>query len=241
MRNQTFWGLFALSIALVIMGFIAAGAVVDIKTQRETISVTGSARKPIMSDYVVWRGAISARRPTMEDAYREVNRGINRLKSFLQENNIPDSLIDFSTLSTHTIYNYDPKRGQTNEITGYELRQNFTVSSEDVNEITRLSRQVSELIQEGIPVESYPLEYLVTKLNKYRIDMLGEATADAKLRADKIAESVDAEVGDITEAQMGVFQVTKRHSTDVAGYGLYDTSTPDKDIMAVVKVTFEIE
>ena len=40
---------------------------------------------------------------------------------------------------------------------------------------------------------------------------------------------------------MGVMQITRPNSTEVAGYGLYDTTTVEKDITAVVTVTFGVE
>ncbi len=40
---------------------------------------------------------------------------------------------------------------------------------------------------------------------------------------------------------MGVFQVTARHSTEVSDYGRYDTSTKEKDVTAVVRMSFALE
>jgi hypothetical protein len=39
---------------------------------------------------------------------------------------------------------------------------------------------------------------------------------------------------------MGVFQITPRYSTEVSDYGINDVSSVDKDITAVVRVTFAI-
>jgi hypothetical protein len=41
--------------------------------------------------------------------------------------------------------------------------------------------------------------------------------------------------------RVGVFQITPRFSTEVADYGINDTSSRDKDITAVVRVTFALE
>ena len=39
---------------------------------------------------------------------------------------------------------------------------------------------------------------------------------------------------------MGVFLITARNSTDVSDYGIYDTSSLEMDITAVVSITFAI-
>ncbi|OQB37667.1 MAG: hypothetical protein BWY06_02289 [Candidatus Latescibacteria bacterium ADurb.Bin168] len=40
---------------------------------------------------------------------------------------------------------------------------------------------------------------------------------------------------------MGVFQITPRNSTMVSDYGINDTSSREKDVTAVVSVTFAVE
>jgi len=37
---------------------------------------------------------------------------------------------------------------------------------------------------------------------------------------------------------VGVFQITPRNSTDVSDYGINDTSSREKDVTAVVTITF---
>jgi hypothetical protein len=40
--------------------------------------------------------------------------------------------------------------------------------------------------------------------------------------------------------RVGVFQITPRFSTEVSDYGVNDTSSLEKDVTAVVRVTFSI-
>jgi hypothetical protein len=71
--------------------------------------------------------------------------------------------------------------------------------------------------------------------------MLSEATQDARARADAIARSAGGEIGAVRSVRMGVFQITPRHSTEVSDYGINDTSSLEKDITAVVRVTFAVD
>ena len=41
----------------------------------------------------------------------------------------------------------------------------------------------------------------------------------------------------LRSVDVGVFQVTSPNSTEVSDYGVYDTSTVDKDVTAVVNVS----
>jgi hypothetical protein len=71
--------------------------------------------------------------------------------------------------------------------------------------------------------------------------MVAEATKDAKARAEAIARSTGNRVGTVRSAQTGVFQITARNLTEVSDSGIYDTSSLEKDITAVVSVTFVIQ
>ena len=129
---------------------------------------------------------------------------------------------------------------ETGRILGYRLTQSFEIRSGDVDGITRLSQRATELINEGIPLVSPPPEYLYTRLADERVRMLAEATEDARARAEVIAKSAGSEIGPVRDARMGVFQITPRHSTEVSDYGINDVTSLEKDITAVVKVTFAV-
>ncbi len=71
--------------------------------------------------------------------------------------------------------------------------------------------------------------------------MLGEAANDAKLRAEKIAAITGNKIGTVRSARMGVLQITSADSTEVSDSGINDTSTIDKDMTAVVNISFAVE
>jgi len=130
---------------------------------------------------------------------------------------------------------------ETGQILAYRLTQRFEIRGSDVARYKELSRQVTELIEEGINLVSEPPQYLYTQLDKLRVEMVAAATKDARARAEAIASSTGSRVGRVRDAKTGVFQITSRNSTDVSDWGVYDTSSIDKDITAVVSVTFGIE
>ncbi|MCX6639382.1 MAG: SIMPL domain-containing protein [bacterium] len=230
-----------LALGIVLAAFIAAGAIRDAKLANDTITVTGSAKKPIRSDFVVWRGAVSCQRSNLQEAYREVIRYTERLKQYFTQRQIPDSLVTFRPLETMQIPEYTANGSSTGRISAYNLRQSFEIRSSQVDKISSLSGQAMELINEGVNLESYPPEYLYTRLAELRSEMLAQAAADAKNRAESIASSVDCKIGAVRSVRMGVFQITARNSTDVSDYGIYDTMSLDKDITAVVSMTFAVK
>jgi hypothetical protein len=56
-----------------------------------------------------------------------------------------------------------------------------------------------------------------------------------------MATSAGGDIGGIRGARMGVFQITPRFSTEVADYGINDVSSVEKDITAVVRISFAVK
>lgn len=237
---QVFGGLLALSIALVVSSAIASKAIYSIKSSNDVLKVTGSAKRPIRSDYIVWRVSVSSQQPTAQAAYQEIKSHTERVKRYFQEQQVAEKEITLSSIDTIAIPEVINNR-ETGKISAYKLTQRWEVRSGDVDRVTKVSQQVTDLINEGIPITSEPPQYLYTQLSKLRVEMVAEATKDAKSRADAIARSSGNKIGSVRSAKTGVFQITSPNSTEVSDSGVYDTTSLDKDITAVVSVEFGIE
>jgi hypothetical protein len=142
---------------------------------------------------------------------------------------------------TSTIYKKTKEGKDTNEIEAYELGQSLEIRSKEVDKIAVISRESTELINEGIQFISSAPQYFYTELDKLKVEMLAMATENAKARAQSMANSTGNRIGFMRSARMGVFQITPVTSTDVSDYGENDTSSLDKRVMAVVNVGFAIE
>ena len=92
----------------------------------------------------------------------------------------------------------------------------------------------------GLPLRINPPAYTFTRLAEKRVDMLAKATADAHRRAQAIAREAGSGIGAISRVDTGTFQITQPNSTRVSNAGSYDTSTIEKDITAVMGVTFRV-
>jgi uncharacterized protein len=235
---QLLVGLVSLSVALVISSVVGAGAIRNLKRVDDALLVTGSAKRPIRSDYVIWRASVSSQQSTAKAAYQDLQVRAERLQRYLETQQIPDQEITLSPIETTDVPELSPNGRETGRTLAYRLTQRLEIRSKDVDRITKVSQQITELINEGIPITSERPEYLYTQLSQVRIEMMAEATKDAKARAEAIAKSTNSRVGDVQSAETGVFQITSRYSTAVSDAGLYDTSSIEKDITAVVSVKF---
>jgi hypothetical protein len=240
-RTTPAWGLLAIAAALVLSAFIAAGAAVRVKRAADAITVTGSAKRPIRSDFIVWRGTVAGQQPTLAASAEELERYVTRTRAFLAAKGIPDSAITWRAVETMPMPEVSMNGRETGRILGYRLQRMFEVRSFDVDGISAIAASTGEVMREGVPLTTFPPEYLYTRLAEVRTEMLSEATKDARTRAEAIATSAGSGIGPVREARMGVFQITPRHSTEVSDYGINDVSSVEKDITAVVRVTFAVD
>lgn len=240
-RSGTFLGAVVLAVGLVVATTIGGWFFVKGKRGDQTITVTGSARKRIKSDLVIWTAGISYQSSTLSDAYRSLSEAVPRVKAYLVSKGIAENQITVSSISSQTLHGKTSDGGETSEITGYSLRQELSVRSNEVDKIAQIAREATELINQGILIESNAPQYLFTQLGDLKIEMLAEAAKDAKKRAEQIAQSTGSSIGSVRTARMGVLQITPADSTDVSDSGMNDTSSIDKDITAVVNIGFGVD
>jgi uncharacterized protein len=239
-RPQLLYGLIALSLGLVLGLFFVSRSLGDIRRGSEEVAVTGSARRPIRSDFVVWRINIAMQSPSVSSASQDLTRSADRVRAFLRTQGVADSQVIVKPVEAYGIPEVTSEGRETGRIVATRLSQAVEVRSADVDGLTRISQGIGSLIAEGVAVSPQAPEYLYTKLSDIRTALLEEATADAKARAEAIVRSTGGTVGAVREARMGVFQITPRFSTEVSDYGINDVTSIDKDVTAVVRVTFNI-
>jgi hypothetical protein len=239
--SKSLLAVLAIPLAIIVAAALGSWAFVKGKRGDQTITVTGSAKRQIKSDSVIWKSAISYQAPVLSEAYKSLSEAVPKVKAYLVSKGIPDNEITVSSISSQTLHGRTSDGGETSEITGYSLRQELEVRSKEVDKIGKIAREATELINQGILLESMAPEYYYTQLGGLKIEMLAEAAKDAKTRAEKIAESTGSSIGSVKTARMGVLQITPAGSNEVSDSGMNDTSSLDKDITAVVSIGFAVD
>lgn len=230
-----------LALGLVAATGLASMAFFKAKTLGNVIEVTGSADKTITSDVVKWSGRIS--RTVGVDGLKSGNAAIKAdfasVVDALRAAGVKDEQLTVRPVNVYPTYASDPNGGS--HMTGYNVDQGFLVESGDVKGVTALSHDVADkMLASGVVFTTDSLEYYYSKLAELKLQMLSDATANAKARAERIAQSTGAHLGSVRSAGMGVFQVTAVNSTEISDYGAYDTSAIEKKVTAVARTTFQI-
>ncbi len=220
---------------------LSQGFLKVMKFTREQISVTGSAQKNIISDYVVWTASFSKRDADLATAYKKLKEDLEKVKKYLVAKGVSEKEIIVDQIVIKTVYKKNEKGNDTNDVQGYILTQGIKVKSGEVDMITQLSRTSTELLDQGMEFSSGAPEYIYTKLDELKMEMLAKATQNAKQRAENMTKATGNKIGFMRSAKMGVFQITPINSTEVSDWGVNDTTSLEKKVTAVVTVSFAIE
>lgn len=231
--------------AVIITGLILGKSYLAKGKPDDTVSVLGLGEKSFDSDLIVWNASFSRKSFELKDAYAQLNADIKKVKAYLQSQGInnDEMVFEAANISKEYYRNYDDQGNVRQTVfDGYSLQQSIKVSSKKVSIVERTSREVSELIDAGIELNSDAPEYFYTKLAQLKLQMIESATQDARERAEKITQNAGGSLGKLMHAEMGVFQITAENSTEEYEWGgSFNTSSRRKTASVTIRLKYAID
>ncbi len=233
------------SIAIVLFAAIAGNYYYKRGTTSRTISVTGLGEVNFTSDLIVWSGNFTQSASTLEEAYSKLDKDRQIILNYLKEQGLSDNEIIVEAVNVDEDYDdvYSPEGKYIGQkFTGYTLSQDITISSSQVDLVENISRQISELINQGIDFTSYSPNYYYTHLSDLKLELIKEASENARKRAENMIEGSGAKLGKLVNASMGVFQITGLYSNeDYSWGGTYNTTSKNKTARITVHQVYMLK
>jgi hypothetical protein len=230
-----------LAVANVICAIVLALAYIHVRTPAKTLSVTGQASKNINSNLIIWTGTVTGTDAKRKQAYRKLQAGMARTLAYLKSRHVVSRDIQVSSISSNANYVRDKQGNLTDQISSWNLSQSITVNSHQVLHVARVGRHITDLINQGVAINSAAPEYIYTRLSSLKLTMLAAATRDARNRAIQIAHNGGAAISRLLDANMGVMQIDPAYSTNVSWQGNDDTTSYKKVVIAVVHADFQLK
>ena len=232
------------SIAIVVAAIVLGNAYIDRANPDGTIGVTGLGSEDFTSDLIVWEVDFVRVNPDLQEAFADLAKDKAIVKEYLKQKGIAESSIIFEAVRTNEQRENQYQNGNfTGSIfVGYELRQTIRIESTDVEKTELVSREITELLNQGVQLQSSPPRYYYTKLADLKIAMISKATEDARMRAEQIAEKSGGNLGKLKSAKMGVFQITGQNSSeDYSWSGSFNTVDKKKTASITMRLEYEID
>lgn len=233
------------ALAVVIAALFIGGAYAKRGKTNDSISVTGLGEESFTSDLIVWKASFSTSGADLKQASADLKIKRDKIKNYLVRKGLKENEIVFNSVNIQKMYNntYDNYGNiQSSYFSGYNLSQTVRVESKEVDKVETVSREITELINQDIELESFAPDYYYTKLAELKVRMIENATKDAKLRAEKIAENSGSGLGSLKKADMGVIQITTKNSAeDYSWGGSFNTSSKLKTATITIHLDFNVD
>lgn len=232
-------------IAIVASSIFLGKAYTDRSKADGEIRVTGLGKTDFSSDLIVWEGKFGSQNIDLKKSYLSLEKNKSAVNKYLIDKGIESEQLIYSAVKTNKNY----KRLYSNdgdfigeEFIGYELSQTVKIESKEVDKIEKISREITELLNQGVQFYSEAPRYYYTKLADLKIKMISKATEDARLRAEKISEFSGGKLGKLESARMGIFQITGQNSKENHSWGgTYNTTSRKKTASITMKLTYKVD
>ena len=230
------------AIALILGALILGSAYKYKYKSQDRINVVGNAKQDFESDLVVWSGSFSKKEYDLKNASEALNRDKATVLSYLKNKGIKEGEITFDAVQINRDFNYITRDDGSSyqEFNGYNLIQNVTIESKDIDRIEKVSREITDLISQGIELSSSQPSYYYSKLEDLKLELIKQASENGRQRAENIASESKASLGSLRTADLGIFQITGQNTNEDYSYGgAFNTTSRAKTANITVKLSYE--
>ncbi|PLY13617.1 MAG: hypothetical protein C0631_13635 [Sedimenticola sp.] len=200
-------------LGLTALGYLLSEAAIKFKTFDRSVTVKGLSEREFKSDIVIWPIQFSVASNDLGNIYTTIDDQTQKIRIFLKESGIDESEITVATpaITDKSAQHYG---GEFNVEFRYTAMQTVTVYSKNIDAARKVMSTLSKLGKQGIVFtgDAYQsqTEYLFTRLNDVKPDMIEEATRKAREVAQKFAADSDSVLGKIKSASQGQFSISDR-------------------------------
>jgi len=200
---------------LAVLGYLLGSSALRIKQFERTVTVKGLAEKEVPADVAVWPIQFTGADNDLVALYAALERDTAKIVRFL------DASFDESEITVSAPSITDKMAQQYGNGDKVELRytaiQGVTVYTGKPDAVRVAMNKLVELGKQGIVFSGGGYQggtqYLYTKLNELKPEMIEEATRKAREVAEKFARDSDSRLGKIKSAQQGQFTIEDRDSS----------------------------
>lgn len=201
----------------IILGFSSLGyslyqAAIDVKNFDRTVTVKGLSEKEYPADIIIWPISFTVADNQLQDLYTTLENNTSKIQDFLMNKGIQNAEITISppAITDKSAQQYGNNRSQFR----YTATQTVTVYTKEVEKAREIMSQLSQLGKQGIVINqgnyATRTQYLFTRLNEIKPEMVEEATRKAREVALKFANDSQSTLGKIKSARQGQFTITER-------------------------------
>lgn len=206
-----------LSFGLIVSAALISNAIDKTNKLDNRITVKGVAEKRIKSDKALIKIIISDKDENLDNLKKEID---GKEKVIIENlKNLKISENDYNIENLKIQPNYDKTKEKTsqneeasisaNRILDYDGQEIISIVTGDIDKAKKFYENLLELKLQSDNIEITKPEYIVTNIDKYKKDLLVDATKNAEFRAIEMLKVNSNEINGLKSMTQGQFEILK--------------------------------
>ncbi|ACJ29862.1 Conserved hypothetical protein [Shewanella piezotolerans WP3] len=203
-----------LCLGMVLLGNTIGDKLIKMKSMERTVTVKGLAEKEVRANIAIWPIRFTEVDNDLDSLYVNVQTKTDKVAAFLKQQGFDESEITISlpAIDDRLAQGYsDP-----NVKYRYSARVSLSLYTDKIDLLLSARTKMLSLAKEGIAISDQDYnskaQFLFTKLNDVKPEMIQSATQNARQVAEKFAKDSDSKLGKIKKAAQGQFSINDRDS-----------------------------
>jgi uncharacterized protein YggE len=199
------------------------------------VTVTGEASVSVAPDTAVIRIGVTTLGKNAREASETNAKQMTAVLAAIKESGIPDRDVQTSLLSVQP--KYDPNKGGTARLTGFQVTNRVTVKIRDVDALPAI---LDRAIGAGAN-EMSGIEFVVSEQSKMLDQARSEAIADARRKAELYAQAAGAKIGAVVSISEEGGSPTPRPVRQAMRASAVPVAPGEQELRVMVTVSYLLE
>jgi hypothetical protein len=234
-RNLTLIAALILALGIVVGGYLLGDGLRRARMADRAVTVRGLAERDVTANLANWTLSFTAQGSELGPVQAEIDRDARAVTDFFRAAGFPAEAVTDAGGSVSQYF--DSSRG-VNNVT---INRRIQLRTDDVMRARAAYARQFELIRRGVAIqEGSGMQYVFTRLNDIKPQMIAEATRDARRGAERFAADSETAVGGIRSATQGYFSIGPRDG-DAAEETYGGRDSPFQKVRVVTTIEFYLD
>jgi hypothetical protein len=222
------------AVGLTTSGYVLGDGLRRAKMAERSVTVRGVSERDVTADLATWSVSFSDEGTTLGPVQASVDQKSRAVRDYFRRAGFKPDEISDTAINASSSFDRDRKEDRVTVSRSIQLR------SRDVMKVRNAYARQSELIRDGVPISGSNVNYVFTRLNDMKPEMIAEANQSARKSAEQFARDSGAEVGRIKTASQGYFSVGARDGEACDECGSGGGSSPFQKVRVVTTIDYDL-
>ena len=228
-----------LSFGLIVSAALLSNAIHNANRSENKITVKGVAEKRIKADKALINIVLSTSNTNLEEAKKNImdkeTAALNIVK-LLELKNDEYQIGNVKILPKFS----NRQQDKENKILSYDVSQSITIMPKNIDKVDNIYEKFQELKWEFNNIQVTKPEYYITGIEKYKKDLLVEATKNAEYRALEMLKVNNNEIDSLENIVQGQFEILP-DKEDISQINENENNQMFKKLRSVITATYLIK